>query len=79
MSQLDCIKNSMANRSREVILLLRSALMRPHLECCIQIWDPQQRKDIDLLEIPEKATKMIRGLEHHSYEDRLRELELFSL
>ena len=44
------------------------------------MWSLQYKKDIDLLErIQRRATKMIQGMENLSYEDRLRELGLFSL
>lgn len=47
---LDCIQSIVGNRMREGILLLHSSLVNPHLGYGVQLWEPQHRKNIDLLE-----------------------------
>jgi len=50
------------------------------LEFCVQFWALQYNRDMDIMEIAQsRVTKTIKGLEHSSYEEKLRELDLFSL
>ena len=77
---LGCIKRAAASREREAIVPLCSALVRPHLQHCVQAWGPPVQEGHGAFGGgPEEGTEMIRRLEHLSYEEKLREPGLFRL
>ena len=75
---LACTRNSVDSKSRKVILPLYLALVRLHLELLCSLLGSSLLKGIEALEIAQRqAMKLIKDLEHKSYEKWLR--ELFSL
>lgn len=75
-----CIKYSTASWFKEGTHLLYLALVRPHLEYCMQFRAPKYKKDAKILEsIQRTATKLAEGLEGMTCEERLRTPGLPSL
>ena len=74
------IRRNITYKEKGLIVPLYKAIVRPHLEYCIQAWRPYLRKDIDMLEkVQRRTTKLITGLRDLSYDDRLKECGLTTL
>ena len=74
------IRRNITYKEKSLIVPLYKAIVRPHLEYCIQTWSPYLRKYIDMLEkIQIRATKLIPGLRDLTYEERLKECGLPTL
>ena len=77
---LGLIRRTIMYKEKQLIVPLYKAIVRPHLEHCIQAWRPYRKKDIDKLErIQRRATKMIPELRDLSYESRLLQFGLTTL
>ena len=74
------IRINITYKENSLIVPLYKAIVRPHLEYCIQAWNPRLRRDIDMLEkIQRRATKLIPGLRDLRYEERLKKCGLTTL
>ena len=77
---LGFIKRTVTNRTKDVILRLYLALVRPHLDYAVQFWSPYYRVDINRLEaVQKRMTRLIEGVRNLTYEERLKRLNLHSL
>ena len=74
------IRRNITYKLKELIIPLYKAIVRPHLEYCIQAWRPYRKKVIYTLErVQRRATKLIQELRDLSYEERLKECGLTTL
>ena len=76
---LGMIRRNITYKEKSLIVPLYKAIVRPHLEYCIQAWSPYLRKDIMVEKIQRRATKLIPGLRDLSYEEQLKECGLTTL
>ena len=79
-STLGIIRRHITCKSKDIVLKLYKALVRPKLEYCVQAWQPYLKRDIENLEkVQHRATKMIRECRGLNYEDRLKCTGLLTL
>jgi ribonucleases P/MRP protein subunit RPP40 len=80
MSVIGLVKRNFRDLDAESFLILYKTYIRPHLEYCVQVWSPHLKKDVQLLErVQRKSTKLLRGLNKLSYQQRLQRLGLTML
>ena len=62
------------------MLCPREAPLKCYIQYSSSFWGPQYKKDMDLLGwVQRRATRLIKGMEHLSCEERERQLGLFSM
>ena len=74
------LTKTVASRKPEVLVPLYKAYVRPHLEYCVQAWNPILVKDKKTLEaVQRRFTRLFGDIRSRPYFDRLKALNLFSM
>ena len=77
---LGMLKRTFSVMSKELFIFLYKTYVRPHLEYCVQLWNPYLARDIDTIEkVQRRATKLVSPLAKLPYQSRLKELKIYSL
>ena len=80
MSSLKLLRSAFDNLNLKNFKMLFTTYVRPHLEYNIQAVGPYMRQNFEALEkVQQRATKLVRGIQHLSYQERLRKLGLMSI
>ena len=76
---LGVLKRTVINKTPGIMINFYKSLVRPHVEYCVSAWSPHYAKDKHLLErIQHRFTKLIPGIRHLPYADRLSKLNLWT-
>lgn len=74
------LKHTFLALDKTAFLYLYKSLIRPHLEYASVIWSPTLKRDKDMPEqVQQRATRLVQGLSHLSYSERLASLEIPTL
>ena len=74
------LRRTVISRDPKILVPLYMAFVRPHLEYCVQAWAPYTVQDRNILEDPQRRfTRWFKRIRGYKYEDRLKELGLFSM
>jgi hypothetical protein len=73
------LKHSFVHFDTELIKLLYTSMIRPHLEYINSVWNPYLKEDINSLEKVQKRATKIGCLKNMNYENRLKKLGLTTL
>jgi len=77
---LGVINRTVTYKSTDIMLRLYKSVVRPHLEYCSTAWSPHCVKDKELIErIQHRFTRMISVIKDLPYDERLRQLNLWTL
>ena len=77
---LGLIRRTFGPLDKDIAKTLITLYIRPPTEYAIQVWSPWLMKDRRSLERPQRrATKLVKGIRHLAYSDRLRHLNLYSV